>query len=101
MVKRKRMMVPDVRLWAKQSECGVCKACRCEVNLKNYRSHTHSLMEVDAQGKEKALQRRLNFFFHELCLQEEKGGLFIELSICTSFLDISMNRGRIWLTTQE
>ena len=68
MVKRKRMMVADARLWAMQSEGGVCEACECKVNLKNYGSHTHSLIEVDAQGKGKALQRRFNFIFHELCL---------------------------------
>ena len=47
MVKRKRMMVADARLWAMQSEGGVCEAYECKVNLKNYGSHTHSLTEVD------------------------------------------------------
>ena len=85
----------DARLWAMQSDGGVCKACGCKVNLKNYESHTHSLTEVDAQGKEKALQRRLNFISHELSLQEEKWGLFIEFSIGAPYLDTSVNRGRI------
>ena len=52
-------------------------------------------MEVDAQGKGKALQRRLNFIFHELCLQEEKGMLFIEFLIGAPYLDTSVNRDGI------
>ena len=63
----------DARLWAMQSKGGVCEACECKVNLKNYGSYTHSFTKVDAQGKGKALQRRLNFISHELCFQEDKG----------------------------